>query len=175
MWLSILIGLANILPNPTPSTPRSAAPALEMNCEHAPEAPLTARLSGPLAAATGEMDLRLEIERGRPDATPMNVTVDLPAGVKLLSAPSEPIVDAVNARISVTVRVAVVQPPSDDLVVRVSARAARHGAIASASWSFGREVMRRAPLPRAEVMKGRSGAVLGQPVMLPRSAVSHNF
>lgn len=174
MWLSILIGLANILP--TPATPRSAAPVIELDCAHGPEAPLSARLSGPdRGALRGEVALVLEIERTRPDATPMNVEIEVPAGVKLLEAPGAPIVDPVSRTLSVVVRVAVVETPSDDLTVRVSARGQRHGAVASAAYRFGRESVRRAPLPRAEAitLKGHNGsALVARPVMLPTSAVS---
>ena len=61
-----------------------------------PEAPLTLTLSGPDKLVRGEV-VQVTIERARPDAIPLDLTIDLPAGVTLAGKASERIVDTKNA------------------------------------------------------------------------------
>ena len=134
--------------------------------------PLTLHLSGPKSVAAGdELTLTLELRRPVPNAVPILLDVTLPAGVTLLSKPpGAPIVDARTPRLVRTLRVRVDRVPAAALVVTADSRTSTFGVHATARYRFGRpDPTTPAPAPKV-ALRTREAAVIGRPVMLPRTA-----
>ncbi len=172
-------------PPSTPAAPAAAPPALQPASatpapEHppaapapdrpsaGPQSPIEARLSGPDAVpARGEVELRLAIDRARPDLSPIQVEIRLPKGASLaVGSAQERIADTVLPALERTWLIRYDRVPKGDVTVVVDWQTEGAGFHAELPWRFGRpDVTRVAPprLPGPVVLPG--GRSLGKPIL----------
>ncbi len=134
--------------------------------EERPDSPLTLTVSGPDKRVRGEVVVQVAIERARPDAIPLTLRYDLPAGVTLAGKSSERIIDATNRVIVRELRLKVTRPPKADLVVTLDAHTPAYGMHATAVYRFGRPAPVAPPLARMAPLYGPGGRLIGQPIQI---------
>lgn len=142
--------------------------------EHDTDPPLIVTLDGPAKVHAGQrFELVLTIARVMPDAVPLEVELDLPAGVELVSAPFKgPIVEAEQRNVVRTLRFEAGAVPERDLRVTVRAETRRWGAQATASYRFGRSAPERRIATPGPALTGPGGIALARPIALVPRALS---
>lgn len=133
-------------------------------------APMVLTLAGPAEVRVGgEIEVTLVIERVTPDETPIDLTVSVPEGARLLSGNTEErLVDATSTRLTRRLRLALDRVPEAALTVVASAVRPGAGVTARRSYSFGRSVPSRAA--EVEARRGEPvvahGRAIARPVVL---------
>ena len=98
--------------------------------------------------------MAVAIKRSTPDLAPLDLTVSLPAGAKLVGgATSETITDTRTAQVSRTLHVIIDAIPAADLVVTVDRQTTQWGVHATDQYRFGRPAPKGAQ-PAAEPLPG---------------------
>jgi hypothetical protein len=174
-----------VTPPATPGAPAAAPPALQPAAaaptmpaptaeatpalpSTGPQSPIQVRLSGPNTVPTrGEIELRVAIDRARPDLAPIQVDIRLPAGARLAAGNAqERIADTTLLSLERTWRIRYDRAPKGDVTVVVDWQTQGAGFHAELPWRFGRpEAKRAAPprLPGPVVLPG--GRSLGKPIL----------
>ncbi len=130
--------------------------------------PLVLRVSGPPSGSLGTVvEVTATIERHNESTAPIDVTVALPAGAKLVSGSATEHIETMGPGILTrNWKIRIDGAPSDDFVVNVTSGASGWGVHAQQAYRFGRPEPKLPEPKRAEPMKGAAGKSLGQPILL---------
>jgi len=152
---------------PSVATVQSEPPAAPRHSS----APFVVRVSGPEnpgSMLTGRMTLVVVVERQLVDSTPLRLSWQLPAGVRLVDGQlTEEIVDAASPRIERRIFIEVPSIPKGDVLVAVEARGTAWGARGEGAYRFGRPEPMLPQPPRARTPMTVKGGPKGRPVMMP--------
>lgn len=148
-------------------TPELQVPSPPPKSTHGPgiSAPLVMHVAGARDVAPGEVELELVIERRTGD--PVELELQLPAGVELIGgALRETLADS-DRRIVKTVRLRLPNgTPLDDVRVFADARGVGYGVRASTSYRFGRPAPKLVQPARRASASTANGKRLGKPIPL---------
>lgn len=135
--------------------------------ESNPKSPMTANLVQPTAVpATGEINLGLEVWRVNPAMAPIKVTVELPAGARLVGgSAAETITDTQAQEFKRTWRIAYATIPAADAKVIVDWQTDAAGFHAELPYRFGRAEPKRTEPPRLPEVRLPGGQSLGRPIL----------
>jgi hypothetical protein len=152
------------LPRQAPELSASSAPPRSVNGPGI-ATPLVLHVARARDVAPGEVELELVIDRRTSD--PIELVLQLPAGVELLAGAARETLDDPARRIVKKVRLRLSNgTPLDDVRVFADARGVGYGVRASTAYRFGRPAPKLAQPERSGSASSANGKRLGKPIPL---------
>ena len=154
-------------PQASDNPPPAAEPAPSGAPSANPKSPMTATLLEPSAvAASGEVELGVEVWRVKASLAPIKISLVLPAGAQLAAgAAEETIADTQAQSLKRTWRVRYATLPSADAKVIVDWQTDAAGFHSELEYRFGRPAPKRAEPPRLPEVRLPGGQSLGRPIL----------
>lgn len=148
---------ASVNPAPAEAAPPSANP----------KSPMTAKLLEPAAvAASGELELGVEVWRVEANLAPIKVSVVLPTGAQLAAGTADDTITDTQAQSFKRVwRIRYAALPSADAKVIVDWQTEAAGFHAELPYRFGRPAPKRPEPPRLPEVRLPGGQSLGRPIL----------